>query len=79
MAERAGWNLVDLAPEELGGVRFDGQSIIYAFKEQVPAHAYTRAAYTNISETHFTWRVEKSDDEKAGSKFMVAEAFRSME
>ena len=51
MAERAGWNLVGLAPEELGGVRFDGQSAICALKEQVAAHAYTRAAYTNISKT----------------------------
>ena len=31
---------VDLGPEELGGVRFDGQSIIYAFREPVAAHAY---------------------------------------
>jgi len=27
---------VDLGPEEFGGVRFDGQSIIYAFKEPGP-------------------------------------------
>jgi len=46
---------VDLGPEELGGVTFDGQSIIYAFKEPVAGHAYTRATYTNISEKHFTW------------------------
>jgi hypothetical protein len=50
---------VDLGPEELGGVRFDGQSIIYAFKEPVAAHSYTRAAFANISKTHFTWRGEK--------------------
>jgi hypothetical protein len=68
---------VDLGPEELGGVRFDGQSIIYAFKEPVAAHAYTRATYTNISKTHFTWRGEKSDDGKAWSEFMVVEADRS--
>ena len=47
---------VDLGPEELGGVRFDGESIIYVFREPVAAHAYTRATYTNISKTHFTWR-----------------------
>jgi len=34
---------MDLGPQELGGVTFDGQSIIYAFKEPVAAHAYTRA------------------------------------
>jgi hypothetical protein len=70
---------VDLGPEELGGVRFDGQSIIYAFKEPVAGHAYTRATYTNISKTHFTWRGEKSDDGKAWSDFMVVEAYRSKE
>jgi hypothetical protein len=68
---------VDLGPEELGGVTFDGPSIIYAFKEPVAAHAYTRATYTNISQTHFTWRGEKSDDGKAWSEFMVVEGYRS--
>jgi hypothetical protein len=63
---------VDLGPEELGGITFDGQSIIYAFKEPMAAHAYTRATYTNISEKHFTWRGEKSDDGKTWSEFMVA-------
>jgi hypothetical protein len=70
---------VDLGPEELGGVRFDGQSIIYAFKEPMAAQAYTRATYTNISKTHFTWRGEKSDDGKTWSEFMVVEAYRSKE
>jgi hypothetical protein len=88
-ASKQVWNLkwlnalagtwVDLGPEELGGVRFDGQTIIYAFKEPVAAHAYTRATYTNISKTHFTWRGEKSDDGKAWSDFMVVEAYRSKE
>jgi hypothetical protein len=55
---------VDFGPEELGGVSFDGRSIIYSLKEPVAAHAYTRATYTNISEHHFTWRGEKSDDGK---------------
>ena len=71
----------DLGPEELGGVRFDGQSIVYAFKEPQAAHAYThatytRATYTNISASHFTWRGEKSGDGKAWTEFMVVEAFR---
>jgi hypothetical protein len=70
---------VDLGPEELGGVRFDAQSIVYAFKEPMATQAYTRATYTNISETHFTWRGEKSDDGKAWSEFMVVEAYRSKE
>ena len=88
-ATKQAWNMkwlnalagtwVDLAPEELGGVRFDGQSIVYAFKEPVAVHAYTRATYTNISKTHFTWRGEKSDDGKTWSEFMVVEAYRSKE
>jgi hypothetical protein len=86
-ASRQIWNIkwlnalagtwTDLGPEELGGVTFDGQSIIYAFKEPVAAHAYTRVAYTNISGRHFTWRGEKSDDGKAWTEFMVIEAYRS--
>jgi hypothetical protein len=68
---------VDLGPEELGGVRFDGQSIVYAFKEPVAAHAFTRATYTNISKTNFTWRGEQSDDAKTWSEFMVVEVSRS--
>jgi hypothetical protein len=39
--------------------------------------AYTRATYTNISDAHFTWRGEKSDDGKAWSEFVVVEAYRS--
>ena len=61
------------------GRGFDGQSIIYALKEPVASHAYTRATYTNISRTHFTWRGEKSDDGKAWSEFMVVEAYRREE
>lgn len=67
---------VDLGPAELGGVRFEGQSIAYAFEEPVATHAYTRATYTNISRTHFTWRGEKSDDGKTWSEFMIVEAHR---
>jgi hypothetical protein len=70
---------VDLGPEEFGGVRFDGPSIIYVLKEPVASHAYTRATYTGISRTHFTWRGEKSDDGKAWSEFMVVEAYRREE
>ena len=41
------------------------------------AHAYTRATYTSISNTHFTWRGEKSDDGNAWSEFMVVDCHRS--
>ena len=67
---------VDLGPEELGGLSYDGQSVVYSFKEPVAAHAYTRATYTNISQAHFTWRGEKSDNAQAWSEFMVVEAHR---
>jgi hypothetical protein len=70
---------VDLGPEDLGGVQFDGQSVTYAFKEPVAAHAYTRATYTDISKTHFTWRGEKSKDGETWSEFMIVEAYRSKE
>jgi hypothetical protein len=88
-ATRQTWNMkwlnalagtwLDLGSEELGGVSFDGQSIIYAFKEPMAGHALTRATYTNISETHFKWRGEKSDDGTAWSEFMVVDAYRSNE
>lgn len=88
-AARRVWNIkwlnalagtwTDLGPEELGGVEFDGQTITYAFREPVAAHAYTRATYTNISRTHFTWRGEGSDDGRSWSEFMVVEAYRSQE
>ena len=69
----------NLVSEEFGGVRFDGRSIVYAFHEPVAAHAYTRATYTNITETHFTWLGEKSDDGKVWSEFMVVECHRDGE
>jgi hypothetical protein len=67
---------VDLGPEELGGVSCDGPSISYAFKEPMAAHAFTRATYTNISDEHFTWRGEKSEDTTTWSEFMVVEVYR---
>jgi hypothetical protein len=67
----------DLGSEEFGGVSFDGQSVTYAFKEPMAAHAYTRATYTNISTTHFTWLGEQSDDGEAWREFMVVECYRS--
>ncbi len=66
----------DLGSEELGGVTFDGGSIVYAFKEPMMGHAYTRATYTNISQTHFTWRGEMSDDRETWDEFMLVEAER---
>lgn len=85
-AARQTWNIkwlnalagtwVDLGPEELGGVTIDGSSISYVFKEPMATHAFTRAIYTNLSEDHFTWRGEGSNDGKTWSEFMVVEAHR---
>jgi hypothetical protein len=66
---------VDLGPAELGGVQYDGELISYVFQEPMAGHAYTRATYTNISKTHFTWRGEKSGDGKVWSEFMIVEAY----
>ena len=72
-----GGTWVDLGLEELGGVKVDQTSITYSFKEPVGAHALTRATYFNISESHFTWRGERSNDGKAWDEFLVIEAYRS--
>jgi len=70
----------DLTSEEFGGARFDGQSVSYVFKAESGAQwAFTRASYTNISKTHFTWRGEKSDDGKSWTEFMVIECDRISE
>ena len=74
-----GGTWVDLGLDELGGVTFDGPSIIVVLKELVAARAYTRATYTNISDTHFTWRGEQSDDRTTWSEFIVVEAYRGTE
>jgi hypothetical protein len=79
-AQTGAWT--NLAPSELGGVKADGRSMIYAFKETAPlntAHAYTRVTYTKVSETHFTWTSEKSVEGSVWSEFMVVECHRSEE
>ena len=67
----------DLAQEELGGVSMDAESISYSFREPVATHALTRATYSDISPTHFTWRGERSSDGEAWNEFMVIECRRS--
>lgn len=85
-AVRKTWNIkwlnalagtwTDLNSEEFGGVRIDHHSLTYTFKEPAAAHAYTRATYTNISTSQFTWRGEKSDDGAIWSEFMVVQCYR---
>lgn len=67
----------DLASPELGGATFDGASVSYVFKEPMAGHAFTRATYTPVSATHFTWRGEQSSDRKSWSEFMVVECERA--
>ena len=86
-AKKKNWNIkwlnvlggtwVDLGTEEFGGVKIDKKGITYSMKEPVASHVLTRATYTNISENHFTWRGERSDDGKTWEEFMVIEADRS--
>ena len=66
----------DLGPEELGGVTFEGSSVSYQFKEPMMPHAHTRAMYTVVSERHFTWKGESSEDGKVWTEFMVVECER---
>jgi hypothetical protein len=70
----------DLTSEQLGGARFDCESVTYAFKaERGAPWPFTRATYTNISKSHFTWRGEKSEDARTWTEFMVVECYRSTE
>ena len=71
----------DLTSEEFGGAKFEGQSVSYVFREPIGASAgwaaaYTRATYTSVSPTLFTWRGDKSDDNTTWKEFMVVECRR---
>jgi hypothetical protein len=59
---------VDLGPEELGGVSFDGRSIIYAFREPIAAHAYTRATYTSMSDGTSPGEVRSLTTDRRGAR-----------
>ena len=66
----------DLGSPELGGVHFDGSSVSYQFREPMVGHTFTRASYMNISDRHFTWKGESSQDGKKWTEFMVVECER---
>jgi hypothetical protein len=84
-AARQMWNIrwlngltgtwADLVSEELGGVRFDGRSVTYAFREPTGTHALTRATYTSLSPDHFTWRGEQSEDGEIWREFLMVESY----
>ena len=67
---------LDLGPEKLGGVSFAGQSVSYVFQEPMGDHKFTRATYTSVSSSRFSWQGEQSADGKAWSEFMMLEAYR---
>ena len=68
----------DLTSEDFGGTRFEGKSVTYSFKSERGAQwPFTRATYTSISKTHFTWRGEGSADAKTWTEFMLVECYRS--
>jgi hypothetical protein len=66
----------DLAPEEFGGVQFNGRSFSYVFREPMVQRAYTRATYTPDSESQFTWKGERSNDRTTWAEFMEIVAHR---
>jgi hypothetical protein len=73
---------LDLSSEEFGGAKVEGKSISYMFREPMGTsggwpQAYTKATYTSISPTVFTWRGEKSDDQKTWDQFMLVECHRT--
>ena len=72
---------MDLTSEEFGGAQIEGQSISYVFREATGASGrwtqpYTRATYTSVSPTIFTWSGDKSDDLKNWTQFMLVECHR---
>lgn len=85
-ASKKSWNIrwvdglsgrwTDLGSEELGGVQFEGTSASYRFKEPMMPHTFTRATYTNVSDRHFTWKGEGSEDGTQWTEFMVVECER---
>jgi hypothetical protein len=73
---------MDLTSQELGGVSVDGRSLSYIFREPMGASGgwtqpYTRATYTSVSPTVFTWCGDKSDDTKNWTQFMSVECHRT--
>jgi hypothetical protein len=66
----------DLVSPEFGGVSFNGSSVSYAFKEPTAVHPYTRATYTSVSPSHFTWKGDQSADGKMWSDFMIVDVDR---
>ena len=69
---------VELGPEELGGVGFDGQSIVYTFKKPV-APTLTRARLTRTFPRRTSHGEVRGLTTGAWSGFMEVEAYRRKE
>jgi hypothetical protein len=67
----------NLVSPDLGGVTINGPSITYAFKEPTATHPYTRATYTSVSPTNFTWKGDQSADTKSWTDFMLVNVHRT--
>lgn len=71
----------DLTSQEFGGVKFEGNSLSYIFREPAGTtkgwqESLTRATYTSVSPDMFYWRGEKSTDRATWKEFMVVECHR---
>ena len=67
---------MSLGPEELGGVKVEGDSI--TFKARLEPNLLHRITFSNIAEDHFTWRADSSADggKTWDESVMVIEAHR---
>jgi hypothetical protein len=66
----------DLVRQDMGGITFHGQSLSYVFEEPTAGHGFTRATYTIVSDRHFIWLGDKSEDRRFWSEFMRVDAYR---
>ena len=69
----------ELGSESLGGVRVTPEIITFNYIDTFAPDALSRATFSNISETRFTWTGERSlDHGKTWTAFIVIEATRSV-
>jgi len=73
-ARTGAWS--DLVTPKSGSVSVHGNTIAYIFPEPTTAHPFTRATYTPLSATRFTWQGEKSADQKSWTQFLLVDCHR---
>jgi hypothetical protein len=74
-ARTGAWS--DLVTPTSGTVSIHGDAITYIFPEPTGAHPYTRATYTPLSTTRFTWTGEKSTNQKSWTQFLLVDCHRT--